>query len=103
MQLKRFHDRRHSPLTNWKFSPMDVAGMTRWDAYTQMRDLMVEATHTEHAPWIIVRANDKRRARLAVIRHILASLPYPGRDIDAVGKVDEKIIGEGPKFLKKIA
>jgi polyphosphate kinase 2 len=101
MQLKRFHDRRHSPLTNWKFSPMDVAGMTKWDAYTQMRDQMVEATHTDHAPWTIVRANDKRRARLAVMRRILTSLPYPGRDLDSVGKEDDKIIGEGPKFLKR--
>lgn len=101
MQLKRFHDRRHSPLTNWKFSAMDVAGMTKWDDYTQMRDLMLEFTHTEHAPWTIVRANDKRRARLAVMRHILASLPYEGRDMEAIGKTEDMIIGNGPKFLKK--
>ena len=44
MQLKRFHDRRHSPLKNWKFSPMDVAGMTKWDDYTKMRDVMFEHT-----------------------------------------------------------
>ncbi|MFU0503967.1 polyphosphate kinase 2 [Pseudaminobacter sp. NGMCC 1.201702] len=101
MQLKRFHDRRHSPLTNWKFSPMDIAGISKWDDYTQMRNLMLERTHTAHAPWIIVRANDKRRARLAVIRRILTSLPYPGRDLDAIGEADEKIIGEGPEFVVK--
>jgi polyphosphate kinase 2 len=101
MQLKRFHDRRHSPLTNWKFSPMDVAGMTKWDDYTKMRDLMIERTHSPHAPWIIVHANDKRRARLAVMQHILAALPYAGRDLDVIGKADEKIIGEGPGFLKE--
>ena len=99
MQLKRFHDRRHSPLTSWKFSPMDVAGITRWDDYTKMRDLMIERTHSAHAPWIIVRANDKRRARIAVIRRILQSLDYPGRDLAAIGKPDAKIIGQGPKFL----
>jgi polyphosphate kinase len=103
MQLKRFHERRHSPLTNWKFSPMDVAGMTRWGAYTKARDQMIDRTHTEHAPWTIVRANDKRRARLEAIRHILLSLPYADRNLDAVGKRDEKLIGEGPKFLKKIS
>jgi polyphosphate kinase 2 len=101
MQLKRFHDRRHSPLTNWKFSPMDIAGISKWDDYTQMRNLMLERTHTAHAPWIIVRANDKRRARLAVIKRILTSLPYPGRDLDAIGEADEKIIGEGPEFVVK--
>jgi len=103
MQLKRFHDRRHSPLTNWKFSPIDIAGISKWDAYSQMIDLMFEKTHSMHAPWMVVRSNDKRRARLAVIRHILQSLPYAGRNLDAIGKTDEKIIREGPAFLKKIA
>src|SRR5690606_35300364 len=100
-QLDRFHDRRHSPLKNWKFSPIDVAGLTKWDDYTRARDLMIERTHTKDAPWIIVRANDKRRARLAVIRRILSSLPYEGRDLDVIGKLDKKIIGEGPSFLKE--
>ena len=98
-QLKRFHDRRHSPLKNWKFSPMDIAGMTKWNDYTEKRDLMFERTHSAHAPWIIVRGNDKRRARLAVIRRILLSLPYADRDEDAIGKPDHLIIGEGPSFL----
>jgi polyphosphate kinase 2 len=100
MQLKRFHDRRHSPLTNWKFSPMDIAGMARWDNYTKARDEMVDETHTEHAPWVVVRSNDKRRARIEVIRHVLLALEYAGRDLDAIGKPDGKIIGEGPKLLK---
>jgi polyphosphate kinase 2 len=101
MQLKRFHDRRHSPLTNWKFSPMDVAGMGKWEEYAHMRDLMIERTHSVHAPWTVVRSNDKRRARLAVMRSILSALPYAGRDPEALGKQDEKIIGEGPGFLKE--
>ena len=99
MQLKRFHDRRHSPLTNWKFSPMDIAGISKWDDYTAKRDLMLKRTHTKHAPWIIVEGNDKRRSRIAVIRRILLTLPYEGRDLDVIGKEDEKIIGEGPGFL----
>lgn len=100
-QLDRFHDRRHSPLKNWKFSPIDIAGLTKWDAYTKARDQMVERTHSDAAPWIIVRANDKRRARLAAIRRILLSLPYDGRDLEAIGKEDEEIIGAGPAFLEK--
>jgi len=94
-QLDRFHDRRHSALKNWKFSPVDIAGITRWDDYTKARDEMMERTHDKDAPWTVVRANDKRRARLAAIRHILLSLPYDGRDIDAIGEADDKIIG-GP-------
>ena len=100
-QLERFHDRRWSPLKNWKFSPMDIAGISKWDDYTKARDQMVERTHKQFAPWIIVRANDKRRSRLAVMRRILLSLPYDGRDLDAIGKEDKKIIGEGPSFLEK--
>jgi polyphosphate kinase 2 len=100
MQLERFHDRRHSPLTNWKFSPIDIAGMAKWDEYTKMFDVMFERTHTKHAPWIIVRSNDKRRARIGVIRRVLQSLPYDGRDMAAIGEEDGKIVGEGPKFFR---
>jgi len=99
MQLSRFHDRRHSPLKNWKFSPIDLAGMKLWDDYTKARDTMIARTHSAHAPWTIVRANDKRRARIAVMRRILRSIPYAGRDMSAVGEEDGKIIGEGPRFL----
>ncbi|MFA6155257.1 polyphosphate kinase 2 [Mesorhizobium sp.] len=100
-QLERFHDRRFSPLKNWKFSPIDIAGVTKWEDYTKARDQMFERTHKKFAPWIIVRANDKRRARLAVMRRVLLSLPYDGRDLDVIGKEDKKIIGEGPSFLGK--
>ena len=100
-QLDRFHDRRHSPLKSWKFSPIDIAGLTKWDDYTKARDRMVERTHSATVPWIIVRANDKRRARLAAMRRILLSVPYEGRDLGAIGKEDSKIIGEGPSFLAK--
>jgi polyphosphate kinase 2 len=100
MQLKRFHDRFHSPLTNWKFSDMDLAGMTKWSEYGAARDKMIETTHTDHAPWTIVRANDKRRARIEVVRRILKSVPYARKDEDAIGKADKKIIGSGPSFLR---
>lgn len=99
MQLKRFHDRRHSPLTNWKFSPIDVAGISRWDAYSEARDLMLSRTHSPHAPWTVIRSNDKRRARIEAVRRILQSLPYEGRDLGAIGKADAAIIGDGADFL----
>ena len=101
MQLKRFHDRRHSPLTNWKFSPMDVAGMAKWDEYGEKRDSMIEATHTDDAPWTVVRSNDKRRARIEVMRHVLSTIPYKGRDERAIGEADDKIIGQGMSLIRK--
>jgi polyphosphate kinase 2 len=99
MQLKRFHDRRHDPLKIWKFSPIDIAGMSKWDEYGAKRDATIRKTHTAFAPWTIVKANDKRRARLAVIRRVLLSLAYTDRDLSAIGDEDSKIIGEGPDFL----
>lgn len=100
MQLKRFHDRRHDPLKIWKLSPMDIAALTKWDEYTEKRDRMLEKTHSNEAPWTVVLANDKRRAHLAVIRHILLSLDYEGKDLDAIGSVDDEVLGIGARFLK---
>ena len=99
MQLKRFHDRRHSKLKSWKLSPMDIASLNKWDDYTEMRDLMLKETHTSYAPWTVVRANDKRRARLNVIRTILTTLPYTNKDKGAIGDLDEDIVSSGPKAL----
>ncbi|MFD1745271.1 polyphosphate kinase 2 [Rhizobium helianthi] len=100
MQLKRFHDRRHDPLKIWKLSSMDIAALTKWKDYTQMRDLMLEKTHTKIAPWTIVRANDKRRARLNIIRHILNSIDYEGKDKKAIGDIDDSILSVGREALK---
>lgn len=101
MQLKRFHDRRHDPLKVWKLSSMDIAALPRWDDYTEKRNRMLKETHTDQAPWVVVKANDKRRARINVIRHILASLDYEDKDKSVIGEVDEKILGFGYDFLKK--
>ena len=79
---------------------MDIASLNKWDDYTEKRDLMLKATHTEHAPWTVVRANDKRRARINVIRTILAGLPYEGKDEDAIGELDAAIVGQGAGPLK---
>ncbi|MET0172320.1 MAG: polyphosphate kinase 2, partial [Agrobacterium vaccinii] len=99
-QIARFHDRRHSPLKAWKLSDMDIAALTKWDDYTAMRDLMLEKTHIDDAPWTVIRANDKRRARINLIRHILKTLDYEGKDKSVIGDIDEKILGFGPDFLK---
>lgn len=99
MQLKRFHERRHSPLRHWKFSPMDVAGISKWDDYTEKRNLMFARTHSKHAPWTVIRSNDKRRARLEAIRLILANIDYTGKNKDTIGKPDSKIIGQDFKQL----
>jgi len=75
-QERRFLARINDPLRQWKLSPMDLESYKRWYDYSRARDLMLDATDKEHAPWHIVRTDDKRRARLNCIAHILSSIPY---------------------------
>ena len=75
-QERRFEARIDDPLRQWKLSPMDVESWTRWYDYSRARDMMLEATDTEHAPWYIVRSDDKKRARLNCIAHLLSLIPY---------------------------
>ncbi len=75
-QEQRFEARIEDPMRQWKLSPMDTASYSRWYEYSRARDLMLKATHTRHAPWYIIRSNDKRRARLNCISHLLKTIPY---------------------------
>lgn len=75
-QERRFLARINDPLRQWKLSPMDLASYRRWYDYSMARDLMFETTDSEHAPWYIVRTDDKRRGRLNCISHILSRIPY---------------------------
>ncbi|WP_181703756.1 polyphosphate kinase 2 [Chthonobacter albigriseus] len=92
MQLKRFHDRRHDPLKIWKLSPIDIKALGMWDEYTVARDRMLKASHTKHAPWTIILANDKKRARLNAIRHLLAQVDYAGKSAETIGETDPRIL-----------
>jgi polyphosphate kinase 2 (PPK2 family) len=98
MQLKRFHERRHNPLKIWKLSPIDYVAMQKWGEYTQARDEMLAASHRPAAPWTVALANDKRRARLSIIRHVLSATDYPGKDLDIVSRPDPLVLGD-PRLL----
>jgi polyphosphate kinase len=99
MQIKRFHERAQNPLKQWKLSPVDLASLNRYDDYTRAEIEMFRFTHTATSPWIVVRANDQRRARLETVRHVLLAIEYQGRDLDAIGMPDPLIIGSGPEFF----
>jgi polyphosphate kinase len=75
-QERRFAARIEDPLRQWKLSPMDIESYDRWYDYSRARDMMFKATHSKHAPWHIVRSDDKRRARLNCIAHLLDTIPY---------------------------
>ncbi len=101
MQVKRLFDRRHDPLKTWKLSAIDYKGLPLWDEYTEAAERMLRTTHTTEAPWTIIRANDKKRARLETIRTVLSSLDYDGKDQKAVGKTDAKIVASAETALRK--
>ncbi|MBB95792.1 MAG: polyphosphate kinase 2 [Rhodobacteraceae bacterium] len=92
-QLRRFLAREQDPLKHWKLSRIDVEGLGKWDAYTSAIAETLTRSHGTLTPWTIIRSDDKRRARLAAIQHVLAGLDYDGKDAKAVGQPDPKIIG----------
>jgi polyphosphate kinase 2 len=81
-QRRRFAARIDNPVKHWKLSAMDIESVRRWWDYTAAYQRMIQATHTPEAPWYIVAADDKRRARLNLIRHLLDSIPYKKLEID---------------------
>ena len=92
-QRTRFVIRQVDPVRQWKLSPMDIKSLDRWDDYTEAKEAMFFYTDTADAPWTVVKSNDKKRARLEAIRHILEKFEYEGKDYEVVGKPDPKIIG----------
>ncbi|MAC82382.1 MAG: polyphosphate kinase 2 [Rhodobacteraceae bacterium] len=96
-QLRRFLDREQDPLKHWKLSKIDVEGLGLWDEYSAAILETLTRSHDAAAPWTVVRSDDKRRARLAAIRHVLAGLDYTDKDAEAVGIPDPRICG-GPEL-----
>lgn len=98
-QLKRFHERRHDPLKQWKLTDIDLKAIGKWDDYTKAQHDMFRFTHTPGAPWTVVRANDQRRARLEAIRLVLNAFDYEKKDTSVAHQSDPKIVGAGDAFF----
>jgi polyphosphate kinase len=95
-QLRRFVSRQLDPVKRWKLSPIDLASLDKWDDYTEAKESMFFFTDLADAPWTVVKSNDKRRARLEAMRHVLRRVDYEGRDEDVVGMPDPLIVGPAP-------
>lgn len=91
-QRTRFAIRQIDPVRRWKLSPMDLESLGRWDAYTAAKDAMIAATDTDHAPWMSVRSNDKKRARLNAMRFFLSQFDYEDKNYEVVGTPDPRIV-----------
>lgn len=96
-QLRRFLAREADPLKQWKLSSIDIDGLAKWDDYTGAIAETFAVSHTAHAPWTVIRSDDKARARIAVIQTLLRAIPYAGRDDKAIGTPDARIVG-GPEI-----
>jgi polyphosphate kinase 2 len=99
MQIARLHARWHDPLRRWKLSDIDFAAIEKWDDYSAAFEAMLIATDTAAAPWTVVLANDKRRARLETIRHLLDVVPYAHKDPETSRRPDQRIILSAATFL----
>lgn len=92
-QYRRFKARETDALKQWKLSPVDTQGLAKWDEYTEAKKLMFMSTDTLLSPWTVIKSDDKKRARLACIRHVLNQLPYKSKDTDVAYPADNLILG----------
>lgn len=99
MQMTRLHARWHDPLKRWKLSALDFEAIPRFDDYSRAFEQMLAQTSTAHAPWTVVRANDKLRTRLNTVRHVLRAVPYADKDEAVIGKVDDAVVVPVDRYL----
>ncbi|BBX27708.1 polyphosphate kinase 2 [Mycolicibacterium alvei] len=92
-QRTRFTIRQVDPVRQWKLSPTDLASLDKWDDYTAAKEDMFAWTDTETAPWTVVKSNDKKRARINAMRHVLGKFDYDNKDFEVVGHADPLIVG----------
>lgn len=99
-QAKRFNRRKSDPLKQYKLSPVDEKSQGMWDKYTIAKYSMLLASHTTHAPWTIIRSDNKKKARINTIRHILGHIEYPGKIKTKYLKPEKKILISGDQEIK---
>ena len=100
-QRRRFMQRKHHPLKQWKLSPVDMASLDKWEDYTAAKEAMFYHTDTADAPWTVIKSDCKKRARLNAMRHVLHMMPYPNKDTSVVSPPDALLVsrpGRGNMF-----
>src|SRR5690348_3938122 len=100
-QRTRFLIRQVDPVRQWKLSPMDLASLDKWDDYTEAKEAMFFYTDTADAPWTVIKSNDKKRARINAMRHVLARFGYDNKDADLVGTPDPLLVGPASSLLEQ--
>jgi polyphosphate kinase 2 (PPK2 family) len=100
-QRTRFTIRQVDPVRQWKLSPMDLASLDKWDDYTDAKEAMFFYTDTADAPWTVIKSNDKKRARVESMRHLLSRFTYHGKDAEVVGQPDPLIVGRASQLFEE--
>ena len=99
-QLTRFTIRQVDPVRQWKLSPMDLASLDKWEDYTEAEEAMFFYTDTADAPWTVIKSNDKKRARLEAMRHVLRLFDYPGKALDVATDPDPLVVGPAAELFE---
>ncbi len=100
-QRRRFSEREAHPLKQWKLSPIDKASLDKWDDYTLAKEAMFFNTDSAESPWIVIKSDDKKRARLNAMRYVLNKIPYDNKDKKIIGSVDPLIVGRAGALYEK--
>jgi polyphosphate kinase 2 len=100
-QRRRFKEREVHPLKQWKLSPIDLASLDKWDDYTRSKEAMFFHTDTADSPWIVIKSDCKKRARLNALRYLLHMLPYKTKDTDQIGAVDALLVGRAQVVFER--
>jgi polyphosphate kinase len=100
-QRTRFTIRQVDPVRQWKLSPMDLASLNKWDDYTDAKEAMFFYTDTADAPWTVIKSNDKKRARIEAMRHVLRRFDYEGKDEEVLGSSDTLIVGSAAEIFEE--
>ena len=100
-QRRRFKEREVHPLKQWKLSPIDLASLDKWEDYTWSKEAMFFHTDTTDAPWIVIKSDCKKRARLNALRYLLHKLPYKTKDTEQIGAVDALLVGRAQVVFER--
>jgi polyphosphate kinase 2 len=100
-QMRRFISRRDDPLKQWKLSPLDIRSLDRWDDYSKAKTAMFFHTDTGDAPWVVIKSDDKKRARINCIRHFLSLLEYPDKDAEVACASDPLLVAPASKVVEE--
>jgi polyphosphate kinase 2 (PPK2 family) len=100
-QMRRFISRRDDPLKHWKLSPLDIQSLDCWDRYSEAKNAMFTHTDTGDAPWVVIKSDDKKRARINCLRHFLSLIEYPDKNPEVAYAPDPLLVASAAQVIEE--